>query len=50
MNKCIYRKKLEKENIYVCAAFLDWWEEDTPKDVLYLTDKNCMCELFREEK
>ncbi|MGL4573090.1 MAG: hypothetical protein ACRCVJ_18765 [Clostridium sp.] len=47
---CIYRKKLDKEDKYVCSAFLNWWEEDTPKDILYNTDFDCMCELFKEVK
>lgn len=35
--------------MYVCVAFLNWWEKDTPKDVIYLTNADCMCELYKED-
>ena len=47
---CKYREKIENKDMYVCTLFLDWWEEDSPKDILYLVEKNCMCEMYEKVK
>ena len=49
MSRCKYREKIEGKDMYVCTLFLDWWE-DSPKDILYLAEKNCMCEMYEEFK
>lgn len=46
MKNCRYLDKLDNSQKYVCTAFVDWWEKDAPKDNLYLTEENCMCELY----
>ncbi|HFD2033535.1 TPA: hypothetical protein ACF2DD_002112 [Clostridium perfringens] len=50
MNKCIYREKFKDKDTYACTVFLNWWEVDSPKDRLFLTESDCMCELYEEEK
>ncbi|HFD2052184.1 TPA: hypothetical protein ACF2DE_002915 [Clostridium perfringens] len=44
--RCKYREKLKNKNMHVCTAFIDWWEKDAPKDRLFLTEPDCMCELY----
>jgi hypothetical protein len=45
---CKHREKIEGKDMYVCTLFLDWWEEDSPKDRLFLTELDCMCEMYEE--
>lgn len=50
MNKCKYREKIKNKDMHVCTAFIDWWEKDTPKDRVFLTEPDCMCELYETLK
>ncbi|MEG0367882.1 MAG: hypothetical protein RR585_13665 [Coprobacillus sp.] len=50
MNDCIYLDRLNSSKQCVCTAFVDWWEKEVPKDIIYLTEENCMCELYEKKQ